>query len=62
MLYLREPEPDCEITEAPMSLIIPTWILIIASIYFGLDTELTLSAANASAEALLGPLTNSAGQ
>ncbi len=62
-LYLKEPVGDVVVKEAPLSLLIPTWILVIASIYFGLDTELTLSSARAAADALLGtaPLAAGAG-
>ncbi len=43
-----------EIKEAPATLLIPTWILIIANIYFGIDTSLTVGVAERAAQALLG--------
>ncbi len=43
-----------EIKEAPATLLIPTWILITANIYFGVDTSLTVGVAERAAQALLG--------
>jgi multicomponent Na+:H+ antiporter subunit D len=42
--------------EAPVSLLVPTWILIGANIYFGIDTDLTVGVARRAAEWLLGGL------
>ncbi|MFT6694633.1 MAG: multicomponent Na+:H+ antiporter subunit D, partial [Paracoccaceae bacterium] len=39
--------------EAPMSMLIPLWIMAIACIYFGFATDLTLGAAKTAAEGLL---------
>lgn len=39
--------------EAPALLLIPTWILVIANIYFGFDTELTVGTAEQAAKLLL---------
>jgi len=35
-------------------MLIPTWVLIAANVYFGLDTSLTSSVARRAAETLLG--------
>ena len=43
-----------EAKEAPLSMLIPTWVLIGASIYFGIDATTTLDVAFAAARALLG--------
>ena len=43
-----------KIREAPLSMLIPTWFLISASIYFGIDADLTSTAATRAANALLG--------
>jgi multicomponent Na+:H+ antiporter subunit D len=52
--YFR-PSPDGdEIAEAPLSMLIPTWVLIGASIYFGIHTSLTLGVAERAARFLLG--------
>jgi multicomponent Na+:H+ antiporter subunit D len=52
--YFRSPDPDAEIREAPLSLLIPTWILVAASFYFGLDASLTADVATRAAETLIG--------
>ena len=43
-----------EVKEAPALLLVPTWILVIANIYFGLDTSLTVGVAENAAAVLLG--------
>jgi multicomponent Na+:H+ antiporter subunit D len=40
--------------EAPLSLLIPTWILIGANIFFGINTDLTVGVAQRAALGLLG--------
>lgn len=40
------------IKEAPMLLLIPTWVLVFANIYFGLDTDLSLGMAERAVQAL----------
>jgi multicomponent Na+:H+ antiporter subunit D len=55
--YFRPaPEGDAagEVAEAPLSMLIPTWVLIGASIYFGIHTSLTLGVAERAARFLLG--------
>ena len=54
--YFQSAEGDTgnDVREAPLSLLIPTWILILANIYFGVDTNLTVGAAQAAANTLLG--------
>ncbi len=47
-------EKQSGIKEAPLSMLIPLWILIVANIYFGVNTELTVDVARQSAEWLLG--------
>jgi multicomponent Na+:H+ antiporter subunit D len=42
------------VSEAPLSLLLPTWALIAANIYFGIDTSLTTGAARLAAQQLLG--------
>ena len=42
------------VKEAPLSLLVPTWALIAANIYFGVDTSLTVGAAEFAAKQLLG--------
>ena len=51
--YLQEPPEGQTVTEAPLSMLIPTWILIGASIYFGIDTSLSAGVAETAARLLL---------
>ncbi|MCF6353484.1 MAG: hypothetical protein L3J26_00005, partial [Candidatus Polarisedimenticolaceae bacterium] len=46
-------ESGRSVTEAPLLLLAPTWVLVFANIYFGLDTELTVGVAEKAA-AILG--------
>lgn len=41
------------VTEAPMLLLVPTWVLVLANIYFGFDTSLTVGVAEKAAAILL---------
>lgn len=50
--YFREPAAG--IAEAPASMLIPAWLLVGACVYFGLDTSVTVGAAAAAVQALLG--------
>ncbi len=53
--YFRPaPEGAAEVSEAPLAMLIPTWLLILANVYFGVDTSLTLGVARRGAETLLG--------
>ena len=40
------------VTEAPLSLMVPMWILVLANIYFGLNTELTVGVAETAVKLL----------
>jgi multicomponent Na+:H+ antiporter subunit D len=42
------------VREAPLLLLLPTWLLILATIYFGINTDLTVTVASAAARGLLG--------
>jgi multicomponent Na+:H+ antiporter subunit D len=55
MAYFR-PAPDGAgtVEEAPPAMLVPTWILIGASVYFGIDTDLTVGVAQQAATALFG--------
>ena len=52
--YFQEADPDDDIREAPLGLLIPTWALVIASFYFGIDATTTADIATRAAEVLLG--------
>ncbi|NNF14610.1 MAG: monovalent cation/H+ antiporter subunit D family protein [Gemmatimonadetes bacterium] len=51
--YFQEADSDVEIREAPLSLLIPTWVLVIASFWFGIDASTTAQVATDAAELLL---------
>lgn len=53
--YFNEPlDNNSAIKEAPMSFLVPIWILVIANIYFGIDTRLSVQVAEAAAQSLFG--------
>ena len=53
--YFQESEKPKETQrEAPLALLIPTWVLALATIYFGLETSFSISAAETAANALMG--------
>ena len=53
--YFRNREPDAaSVSEAPLTLLLPTWLLIAANVYFGLDATLTVGIAEQAAQSLLG--------
>ncbi len=55
VMYLSEEEPPGTTTgEAPALFLVPTWILVSASVYFGFSTEQTLGIASMAAQQLLG--------
>ncbi|MEX2367702.1 MAG: monovalent cation/H+ antiporter subunit D family protein [Pseudohongiellaceae bacterium] len=56
LAYFNEAEikPSGRQSEAPLSILFPMWILVIANIYFGIDTELTVGASQAAASMLMG--------
>jgi multicomponent Na+:H+ antiporter subunit D len=53
-MFLRQPESGgISVKEAPAALLIPMWVLVVANIYFGINTELTVNVAD-TATRLLG--------
>ena len=54
VMYLTEPAAGAEHREAPLLYLVPTWLLVAASVYFGFATEDTLGVARAAAAQLLG--------
>lgn len=52
--YLRDPISGRTVTEAPLSMLLPTWVLVAANIYFGVDASLTTEVARMAAEGLVG--------
>jgi multicomponent Na+:H+ antiporter subunit D len=56
-VWFREPsQTAAAATEAPLAMLIPIWVLVAATVYFGLDTELTAGIAGKAATALLAGL------
>ncbi len=51
--YFQKP-PASKISEAPILLLIPTWIVTLSGIYFGIDTSFSTNAAEMSASAIWG--------
>ena len=51
--YLQEPVREIDCQEAPLSLLIPMWVLLIANVYFGIDAQMTSDIAERAALALL---------
>lgn len=51
--YFTEPETAGR-NEAPMALLVPTWALALATIWFGLQTSFTVNAAADAAQAVMG--------
>ena len=53
--YFKPPVTGSEnIKEAPLSFLIPVWSLVIANIYFGIDTRLSVQVAQAASQSLFG--------
>jgi multicomponent Na+:H+ antiporter subunit D len=53
--YLREPHKDiADVTEARWSMLLPATLLVAATVYFGLDSSLTLGSASQAASMLIG--------
>ncbi len=47
-------ESSSNIKEAPLSILLPTWLLVLANLYFGTDTNFTVTISNLTAQYLLG--------
>jgi len=56
IFFFREPDAETVIKEAPLSMLIPTWILIGGTLFFGLQTGWTAGVASSVADSLLGGL------
>lgn len=52
--YFKPYEGKATVREAPLSLLAPTWLLILANFYFGIDTDLTAGVARQAALQLMG--------
>lgn len=47
-------DDEHDLGEAPLAMLLPTWALILANLYFGIDASLTTGIAGAAARSLLG--------
>lgn len=54
--WFRPVMHDKPLREAPLSLLIPMWIVVLANLYFAFDTDLTVGIAEGAANALIGGL------
>ena len=52
--YFTKPQSDVAVQEAPLSLLAPLWLLVIANIYFGVNTEVSVGLARQAAAVLTG--------
>jgi len=53
--YFRDaPEDLRDVAEAPISLLVPAWILVFANFYFGVETSVSVGIAERAAQALMG--------
>ncbi len=50
----KRPDSMPQIREAPAWMLVPTWILVLANVYFGIETTASLDVAEAAAKALMG--------
>ena len=55
--YFRDRGQAAQATEAPLSLLIPTWLMIAANFYFGVDASVTTEVAATAARLLFGAAT-----
>ena len=54
--YFRDADPELGISEAPLSLLVPTWVLVLSNLYFGINASGSVGIATRAAEVLLGAL------
>ena len=47
-------DDEHDLGEAPLAMLVPTWALILANFYFGIDASLTAGVAGSAARSLLG--------
>jgi multicomponent Na+:H+ antiporter subunit D len=53
--YFKAPDTgNKQVREAPLSYLIPVWMLVSANIYFGIDTRLSIQVATSAAQSLFG--------
>jgi multicomponent Na+:H+ antiporter subunit D len=53
VLYVMKPVPGLVAKDPPLTMLAPMWVMALACIYFGIDTDVTLTAARSAAESLM---------
>ena len=51
--YFAQPTDQTTLKEAPLSMLLPLWLLVFANFYFGINTDLTVGLATESAHSLM---------
>ena len=52
--YLTEPKNEVVVQEAPLTMLVPLWLLVIANVYFGIFTDVSVGLAREAASVLTG--------
>lgn len=52
LLYLEPAPQDSQVKEAPLSLLVPMWALVLVTIWFGFDADFTVQVSNMAANSL----------
>ncbi len=54
-VYFKPTNPEnAHVKEAPLGIILPVWVLVIANIYFGIDTRFTVAVTQIASQSLFG--------
>ena len=54
--YFKEPKAGVVVAEAPLGILIVTWVAALANLYFGIDPEIPVALSNSAATALVGSM------
>jgi multicomponent Na+:H+ antiporter subunit D len=54
--YFTPAPANVSIREAPLTMLVPMWALVLANLYFGINARLTTDVANEAARQLMGLL------
>ncbi len=53
--YFHKPiDGDETVREAPFSILLPTWLLVVANVYFGINTDFTVNVSEIAVFSLFG--------
>ena len=53
-VYLSKPKGEVAVQEAPLTMLVPLWLLVIANVYFGVHTEVSVGLSRQAAAVLTG--------